>query len=831
MQIILIKKKRQMKFLKSSCAVSVLLLASGEAWAQTSDSSTTSDTDEDVIIVSGTKIEQSLQDLEVSAEIFDEERLAQEQITEISELLLKVPNVTTVGGADANFSIRGIGRGGVGGAGQGVTSSVYVDGSPITSLNFNRGPLGLWDVDQVEVLRGPQSSVQGRNALAGGIFIKTADPTFEPEGKFRASYATADTYQLAGAFGGPILPGLVAGRVAVNFQGSDGFVENEFIDGIDFNVTDSLTLRGKLLLAPDSLPDFSTKLTFDYGESEVFGSDTTSAVSPVGVDDPSFNDFVENDARNLISYRDEPTNNDNEGFRIVSETAYDFSEALTGRAIVTYEDYSTLRTFGDGDDVARFEGFTANQFDENILSVETRLEFNYDNFKGLVGGYYLEEERKADRDQRVNLLAQAQAAAGPVAPLVSVDPAETLLVLTNGETFKTKNYAIFGQFDWEFAPQWTLGVGARYDSEEFSEGGRFFESGVDIDSCAITGPSVFFGLPNPNPLAPATLPCSLAVSQFFGANTEPETEADFEAFLPRASLTYDLNDDSSVFVSLARGYRAGGAFVAVEQNPDVAGFRQFVGQYDPEFLDTVEIGTRNRLMDGRLTVNANAFLSKYKHQQVRIDGFDPRRSDDDLLVNAGESTIYGAEFSADYDISDEIGAFFTVGLLDTEFDDFPFAVDADGNPTNPTDPRFANLEGNAFSGAPNVTFTIGGDWQNDMGLFGNASLSYTGKAESSVPNISNRDIRQALTSTGDDPALAYDFTGSGEARYDLTGRFGWQNDQFQLYVFGTNLLDGDRFTRQFYGSVGAQSGALGLRTPSFIVQRPRVIGVGIDASF
>lgn len=802
--------------------------ASGLAFAQNSASDEDSERVEDKIVVVGTKIEQSLQDLEVSAEVFSEERLSREQITELSELLLKVPNVTTVGGADSNYSIRGIGRSGVGGAGQGVTSSVYVDGSPVTSLNFNRGPLGLWDVDQVEVLRGPQSSVQGRNALAGGIFIKTADPTFDLEGKARVTYAEGNTYQLAGAVGGPLIDGLLAGRIAIDAQGSDGFLTSAILDGDDFNVTESLNVRAKLLLEPEKLPKFSTKLTVDVGESEVFGSDNNSVIAPVDLTDPSFAAF---DPTELVSFREEPTNNDNEGFRVVSETAYDFTDSVTGRALVTYEDYSTLRTFGDGNDVSRFGGFTANQFDETIFSIETRLEFDFDNLRGLVGAYYLEEERKADRDQRAVLQDQARAVAGPAAPLVSVAPPDSLLILRNGEAFDTENYALFGQFDWQFAPKWTLGIGARYDSEEFAESGRFFESGVSNEACLITAPSIIFGVPNPNPLAPVTIPCGLAVSQFFGPNTEPTTAADFEAFLPRASLTYDINEDSSVFISLSRGYRAGGAFVAVRQNPNIAGFEQFVGEYDPEFLDTVEVGTRNVLLDGRLTLNANAFLSKYEDQQVRVDGFDPSRSDDDLLVNAGESTLYGLELSADYDVNESIGIFGTVGFLETEFDDFPFAVDANGTPNNQADPRFANLAGNAFSGAPSLTFTLGGDWEGDRGLFANASLSYTSETESTVLNISNADLRQTLVALGEDPNLAADFEAKGEERYDLTGRFGWRNDQFQVYVYGSNLLDGDSFTSQGYGNVGAQTGTLNFRTPSYIVQTPRVIGVGLDVNF
>ncbi|MEO0365505.1 MAG: TonB-dependent receptor [Pseudomonadota bacterium] len=774
------------------------------------------------LIVFGVKQNQSLQDVEISTEIFSEARLAREQITELSELLLKVPNVTTIGGADSNFSMRGIGRAGVGGAGQGVTSSVYVDGSPVTSLNFNRGPLALWDLEQVEVLRGPQSSIQGRNALAGAIFVKTADPTFEPEGKLRLTYAEGETYQAAGALGGPLIDGWLAGRIAFDAQGSDGFLSNTTLGGIDFNVTESLTIRSKLLLAPERLPKFTTKLTVDIGASEVFGEDALRVVTPTRLSDPNFTDF---DPSALVTARDEPVNNDNEGLRVISETTYAFSDSVTGRALITYEDFSTTRTFGDVNQVSRFGGFTENDFEETIASVETRLELNFETVQGVVGFYLLEEERKSFRDSRTVLQEQARGLAGPIAPLVNVTPPDSLIFVQSGETFTTDNYAAFAQFDWQFAPKWTLGIGARYDQEEFSESGRFFNSGATPDSCEITAPAALFGGPN---LDLITLPCGLAVAQFFGPNSEPVTSADFSAFLPRASLTHQINDNSSVFASLSRGYRAGGAFVAIEQNPLVAGFTQFVGEYDPEFLDTFEIGTRNILLDGRLTLNANVFYSKYDDQQVLVDGFDPTRGDDDLIVNAGESTLYGLEFSADYKVNDSLGVFWTLGLLEAEFDDFPFAVDTDGNPTNPADPSFANLAGNSFSNAPGVTFTLGANWESESGWFGYGSLSYTGEVESSVLNIDNDDLRQALQEAGDDPNLARGFESAGEARFDLTGRFGWQSDTLQVFVFGTNLLDADAFTSRGFANVGTQTGTINLQSPNFVVQPPRIVGVGLE---
>lgn len=781
------------------------------------------------VTVIGTKLEQSLQDVEVSTEVFDSARLEHEQINELSDLLLKVPNVTTSGGADANFSIRGIGRSGIGGAGQGVTSNIYIDGAPLTSTGINRGPATLWDIQQVEVLRGPQSSVQGRNALAGAIVIKTVDPTFEPDGKFKATFGEGDTFQVAGAYGGAVVDDLLAGRIAIDVQQSDGFISNSLLNGEDFNATESVSVRAKLLLAPSSVPEFTSKLTVDYNESEVSGADSNRVQAPAGLADPSFAAF---DPSDLVSF-DEPNGNDNEGIRIVSETAYEFSDSLTGRAIFTYEDYETDRFFGDLSDLTRFNENVLNQFDETIYSAEFRLEFDYGNVKGLVGAYYYQDEANTDRNQQLRFLETFQSLVpAQLRPLVSETPGGTIVTLTNGETFDTENYAVFGQLDWQFADKWTLGLGARYDFEEFLESDAFDNNSISNEACLVTSPVAVL-LPGTPSFAPLTLPCGVVVDAFTGVVEEAPLAADFDAFLPRASLTYDINDNSSVFVAASRGYRAGGSFTAIAPNLDGSlGFVPFTGTYEPEFLTTYEIGTRNVFLDGRLTLNANLFFSDYEDQQVLIDGFSPDDFRDDLIVNAGESSIYGFELSANYKVSANANAFFSLGLLETEFDDFPFAVDSSGNPTNSSDTRFANLAGNSFPGAPDVTFTIGADWRNDQGFFGSASFTFTGESETSVGNIGNADLRIALARQGVDPNLAGDLTTLSEERTDLTARFGWATDFMQVYIFGTNLLDEDGITTQNLGNVGRLNGEVTLSdTPSFALQPPRTVGVGVEFSF
>ena len=173
-------------------------------------------------------------------------------------------------------------------------------------------------------------------------------------------------------------------------------------------------------------------------------------------------------------------------------------------------------------------------------------------------------------------------------------------------------------------------------------------------------------------------------------------------------------------------------------------------------------------------------------------------------------------------------------MLETEFDNFPFAVDADGNPNNPYDPQFANLAGNSFPGAADISFTIGANWEGDSGFFANANFTLIGESESSVQNIDNNDIRAALVNLDDplDPDLAGNQTTTSDTRTDLSARFGWSNDSMSLYVFGTNLLDDDSIATQNIANVGVVEGELDFRDqPTFALQQPRSIGAGVEFSF
>ena len=209
----------------------------------------------DQIVVYGTKQARSLDDVASSVDVTTAEEIAREPITDLYDIIDRIPNVSQSFGG-LGFSIRGVDQRGVGG--NGATLTIYVDDSPLSNQTTFFGPLDSWDLQQVEVYRGPQSTNFGRNSLAGAIYVRTQDPTYEWDLKARAEAGNNGTYQGAVAFGGPIIEDELAFRFAGNYRESEGFGFNTFLDK-EADATELKTGRLKLLFEPtDAIKIIST---------------------------------------------------------------------------------------------------------------------------------------------------------------------------------------------------------------------------------------------------------------------------------------------------------------------------------------------------------------------------------------------------------------------------------------------------------------------------------------------------------------------------------------------------------------------------------------------
>ncbi|MEM9668063.1 MAG: TonB-dependent receptor [Pseudomonadota bacterium] len=333
------------------------------------------------------------------------------------------------------------------------------------------------------------------------------------------------------------------------------------------------------------------------------------------------------------------------------------------------------------------------------------------------------------------------------------------------------------------------------------------------------------------PIEP-TSTCIDIVLAFAGENVPPPLqETTFDAILPRGVLTYNVTDDLSVFFSGQRGYRAGGTFTFLAASDgDSVGTTIELGTFDPEFLTPYEIGFRSEWLENRLTFNGNIFLNFLDDQQLTVAG--PTGTEfDTQTINAGESRIFGAEFNFDYKVTDELDIYGSLGLLDTEFTDFPFAESG----------LFENLNGNEFPVAPNVSFTLGTSYQHRSSFFGSGSISFQGPQESQIFNLDENDILPISFAADPDnlpgglpspDVLDSLLTEEVGSRFLANVRIGYAHDNFSIAFFASNLFDDQTPIFRIRGLVNQETGELGpSASASQIVPDPRTFGVVLDIAF
>ncbi|MEM1051522.1 MAG: TonB-dependent receptor [Pseudomonadota bacterium] len=719
-----------------------------------------------VIIVTGTKQNQSLQEEEASVAVITQRAIEEQALFDLRDALLRTANVSTLGGDAINqLSIRGIQLGGVGNAGTGSTAQVYVDGAP-ASFNANQGVSNLWDVAQVEILRGPQSTVQGRNALSGALIINTADPTFDFEARARGIIGTRDTYQVSGLVNVPIIEDQVAVRVAADYRENDFGVIDQ-TSGQDAQFIEAVTARAKLLIEPAGVEGLRLMFTGSYSDTS-FGQ-FNIVQSPVPVNDPAFADF---DIFGQETFPAAPRLEFNEVFRGIVDLEYEFSDVWSVSAIGTIEDVNRTIDFspaGAGDN------------EDRTYSAELRANFDYGEINGWIGGYFFDASTFSDTSF--------------ITPLsligLPVEPADSIIDLQIQQGTEVRNYAVFGDVSWELDERWTINIGARYDFEDFSTLGLQGEVNIIPDTCVVSAFVPFIG----------GFPCAAIIP----VSNEPPTATSFEAFLPRGSVSYQIADDVSVAGTVARGYRAGGAvfFAPPGGTPGLL-------EFGPEFLTNYELAFRSQFWDNRITLNANVFFSSWDDQQISIP--DPSGAPFTAqTVNAGTSELYGAEIDFSIEVSSQLTIFSSLGLLDTEFVDFPFAQDVNGNPLNPANPEFANLAGNRFTAAPSFNLSVGFTYESESGFFVNANGAYTGSQFADVANLPEN--------LGDEIIL-------------VNGRVGYRTERFEVAVFANNLFNERALTRPLVSTVDPTTGVPTLNDqPSFTSTDPSVIGVQVGVQF
>lgn len=725
----------------------------------------------ETIIVTGTKQNLSLQDTQASVSVITAERIDQQAIFELSDIFLRTANVTQTAG-NFSFSIRGVSSGGVGGAGTGRTANIYLDNAPI-SLNGLSSAFNLWDIDQVEILRGPQSTTQGRNALAGAVVLQSADPEYEFGVKLRALVGNNQTYQYSGAVTGPIIEDQLAFRLSADYRDQD-FETLNGITGQREGASDATTLRAKLLLEPSAIPNLRVELSYQYVDFFSSG-DGSGVIRP----DPDSPDAIDFDPFDRINFDFRGGVVENENHRVLADITYDFTENWSAQIVSTYDDTERFIRNNTGPDLRL----------EETVTVDGRAIFNYDRWSGWFGAYYFKDDLTSNTDQVFDVASFG----------ATISPAGTEVLFIQSRAADTENYAFYGDVTVSLTDRIKLNFGARYDNETVTDTGFASQLFVDLPPgtpCTITA---FFGVG----------PCDVVLGLTGAADEDPLAgTASYDAFLPRGGIIFDIDEDKSISFMVQRGYRAGGFFIRTITDLDATTDFQEVDTFLAEYLTNYELAWRSVWLDDRLTVNANAFFSTWGDQQVRVQvpgSLEPE------IFNSGSSEIYGLEVETSFVVNEAISVYGSLGLVQTEFTDFPFAVDENGNPSNPADTTFANLAGNEFGAAPNVTASFGVVYDKGDGLFGSANVSYRGDQFSEVTNLE-------ANKTGD---------------YTIVNaRLGYKTDAFRISVFVDNLFDNEFLRTNLVQEVDPRTGLAG---PAGIgrnnTSQPRHFGVELEAMF
>lgn len=648
----------------------------------------------EAVRVSGDKLNRRLNETTTSTAIVSGKQIERGSSEKFHEVIGSLGNVMRAQ-SDRQIAIRGVLQNGNGG-GDSETISVYLDGIPLPqrAANFG-GPLSAFDIEQIEVLRGPQSTAQGRNALAGAVFIKTRDATPEWDAKALIGRGSFNGEQYAFAVGGPIFSDDFAFRLVFDERNSDGDITNVTRNEDDAGREYTRLARLKLRYANSDSP--YTAQLLGVASRNVFGDN---------IHDASNGERTQSaDTRYDEKYRTGIVGL-TQGLALGQQ--WSLSSATGFARGVDYRDADYDRTEAPN-------GTSTFALDDKSLTQELKANFVGETVKFVFGIY------GANLDQFSRVTGDDASVGGGLVRLdgfVDYDKA-------------VKTYAAFSEVEWRFVEPLSLTLGVRRNYESFKR-----HNVSDVSYVSGQG-----GIPIPDeaveaintvgtsPLVPAAITDQLRATGFIPLPADYDESGDtvFRVWLPKAGLTWRYLPEHSAAFVYSEGYRSGGtsiSFFGGEKN-----------DYGPEFTNNFELAFRNSFFAQRVSANLNVFYTKWRDQQVEIGNSTDYYT---VIRNAGKSHLYGAELEGDWRVSKLLRLGASLGYLHTEYD------------------QFQNLDedyaGNRFNYAPTFSGGVTAYWRFARGFDSSLNITHT---SSYFGNPSNSDDTKVAGRTLLNLRLAY----------------------------------------------------------------------------
>jgi iron complex outermembrane receptor protein len=742
--------KLAIKCLFGTLPAALLFIAfSNPVFAQDAEQSNTMALEE--VIVSARKRQESIQTVPIAVTALTGVQIERSFKATVEGLDEMAPNVELgrmqFGGGGLTGSIRGISFA--------ETERTFEPavGLMVDGVNYGTGTgamVDMFDIETVEILRGPQGTLYGRNTMGGTINITRTRPTGEFGGKVSAGYGNYNAWDLKFLLNLGLGENWALKLTGIDQQ-ADLFTRN-VITGERESGQDSTTLGFKLLWTPND--DVDVMLSYDHvSDDSAYPTvinisqegDTFCDLGNLGVFDPlgfmcegDTADFVASFGRDFYDY-----NTDVTGIPFVAsidsdiatlEINWDINENLVFSSITGYHDVED-RLLGEVTGIPDFQVapdvwvpffVVDRQQTYSQLSQEFRLVSNNSGkFNYVAGLYYFNSKYGLEPQTVINLGS---------------------LVQTLTSTQDLDAYAAYAELYWQLSDKNRLTLGARYTHEQKD----FTRTGADASG------NEFLRCPDPASPVEACRDPSESWSQVS----------------PRIIFDRQFSDDVFGYISFSQGFRSGGwsgrANTALE-----------IGPYDPETLNNYEIGFRTEFLEGRARFNATAFYMDYKDKQeditVSFTSDEGVVSTSSFVENAANATTKGLEFELYFQATDNLTIRSALGILDGKYDDYDTIVNGE---------IVSLLDERHYRYAPDWTFNVGGDYN--------------------IPVSSGEVIITGNFKYTDDfwVTPAFDYTGNDRDKIDSHATFDmsvvWVTEHWTTSIYGQDMFHSDgRILRKF----------------------------------
>jgi iron complex outermembrane receptor protein len=727
----------------------------------------------DEVVVTARKREEAAQSVPIPITALGAAQLAGRNITEIKDIEKLTPNMQFdaqgINSTVTNVFLRGIGQTNWS-ATQDPKIGIYIDGVYLSRAQG--GLVDLMDIERVEVLRGPQGTLFGRNTTAGLVHIITKAPSDEIEGMVSLGIGTANHEVVRGMLNLPVSE-RVSARFSIMSKETDGFIIN-MATGDKQGNEDSQSMRASLMYTGEIYDSRFTYDRFRSNELAMLGScrfnlnkngALVGGFPALAFFMGTYDSMVSNCEATSKDYALD--NNANQS----ASTATD-SYTLTQNFDLSFADLTVISNhreidnyngtwgwnMGNGPHLTRSGNSNLldvinNPSDHSIDSHEIRLSGDTGNLSWTVGAYIFEEDSVDSIDvpifQGVNIPTQEQWAIpylyGLIPTLVGT---QTYGSRTQSSIVTNSNDAIYAEGTYAIDDQTDLTVGVRRsnDDREFTRVQTLVDGSFDAgNNC----PGMVFD------------------ANGFATSDRCTQEVDFSETTSRVILSHAYDADRMVFASYSKGYSSGGFNQDIRMRP-----------FEPEISDNFEVGMKSTLRDGKLRLNVTGFHNSYENQQVTVGRIVNGQPTADL-INAQEATLIGLELEMLAQLSEDWTMSLTWGHLDGQYDVFTVNDNVIDPVTLAESIVVRDLSGTGFgAGDDGVSNTF------DVSFIHTASLPSGADVVSQIGMSRYDSSYNTLLNVPSSLAPAYNL---------VDGRVTWNfaDGSNSLTLWGTNLLDKD----------------------------------------